>query len=191
MSELSDVPNAYDHIRRYWAEEITLVELSKELGVNLVLANKHAKHYKPHHLPNKVELPMELVNIINKTDFRITTRGYTTKCWIWRKGKMIMKDPVTKRRLPVQEIVYRQCAGEDKPGSTLLIRKCRQTDCINYEHFDLISKAEAKVIQKISERKTLDLTDEQLKDIKIMGSRHRWTEKDMASIFSASIVDIV
>ena len=187
---MSDMGNAYNHLRRFWSGNLNQKQLAAELGVSIALANKFAKHNRPDDLPKLTDLPAGIDDIINETDFSISVRGHHTKCWLWKKNRTRIKDPVSGRNKEITEVIYRIYSGDDVPGGKALLHKCGQDLCINYEHFCLIRKREVDVIHQIRTRSDVELREGQLNIIRKLAKRYNWTEKEQTLIFNITGLDL-
>ena len=175
-------------------------------------AEKRDRRNRLDNLPVDPDLPIQLHGVIKWSDYRITKRGHDTECWIWENGKMIMEDPTTGQRKPVEEIIYHRIAREKLPKGKKIITRCGnyesrsirerawtlrtpidedlKPDCINPEHFSVISKAENDVINQIRHRNTKEITQDQRQTIAKLGKRHDWTEKERCLVFSVSRLNL-
>ena len=187
---MSDMTNAYNHLRRFWAGKLDQKQLATELGVSIALANKFAKHNKPENLPKVTDLPAGIDDIINETDFRITVRGHHTKCWIWDKNRRLKRDPISGQRKDITEVIYRIYSGKSVPGSSEIVNKCGQSECINYEHFSIVKKSDTDIINRIKIRKEAEISKFQKTMITKLSKRYNWTEKEQCAVFLVSILDI-
>ena len=145
---------------------------------------------RPNTLPIDPTLPVELQGIIQSSDYRITNRGHHTKCWIWDKNRMGLKDPVSGRSKEVTEIIYRIYSGNEVPSGKAIQHKCGQDRCINYEHFTIIRKREVDVIHQLHRRSDVDINEIDREIIKKLSKRYDWTEKEQTLIFNVSILQL-
>ena len=187
---MSDMSNAFNHLRRFWSGKLNQKELAAELGVSIALANKFAKHNQPDDLPKMTDLPAKVNDIINETDFRITVRGHHTKCWIWDKNSMIIRDPVSSKKKYADEIIYRIYTGDYVSSGKVILKLCGQEKCINYEHFTIIRDKESDIIERIKERSRGDLLDAQKNLIKKFTKKYDWTETELCLIFRINALQI-
>ena len=187
---MSGMTNAFNHLRRFWSGKVDQKQLAAELGVSIALANKFAKHNKPEDLPKITDLPIDINNVINETDFRITVRGHHTKCWIWNKSKFVVKDPVTNKVKDVNEVIYRIYAGKEIPKNKVILNRCNQEKCINYDHFCIIPKNLIMIFDQIKNRRKAEINKSEKNTIANLSKKYNFTEKEQALIFHVDIRQI-
>ena len=170
--------------RRFWQGRRVSVP---EMIVGAVLDRRANA---PKNVPIDPTLPVELQGIIQSGDYRITVRGHHTKCWIWDKNRMRLKDPVSGRSKEVTEIIYRIYSGQDVPSGKAIQHKCGQDRCINYDHFTLIRQREVDVIYQLHQRSAVDINEIDREIIRKLAKRYDWTEKEQTLIFNVTILQL-
>ena len=137
-------------------------------------------------VPPDPTLPVELQGIIESGDFTISVRRHHTKCWLWKKNRTIIKDPISGRSKYITDVIYRIYSGKDVPGGKGIQHKCGQPRCINYEHMCLIKQREIDAIHRIATRSDVELNEITRKNIRKVSERYGWTEKEQMLIFNVS-----